>query len=95
MNIQNNSGRTALMIASSNRHEKIIEMLTEAGADINIKSNNQETAEMLRNKPHLSEISKEDMERIFEAFSDRNDERALQLIDSMKYINDIIVYSCL
>ena len=44
VNIQNNDGWTALMIASDDGHHQVVELLLKEGADVNIQNNNGWTA---------------------------------------------------
>ena len=43
-NIQNNDGRTALMVASRNGHQQVVELLLKEKADPNIQNNDGRTA---------------------------------------------------
>ena len=49
-NTQDNDGRTALMVASKNGHQQVVELLLNEKADLNIQNNDGMTALMLASK---------------------------------------------
>ncbi len=47
MNMQNNDGRSALIIASQNEHSDVVKVLMEKGSQVNMKDNDGWSALML------------------------------------------------
>ena len=47
INLQNSDGGTALMLAASNGHERVVELLLRHGAEINLQNSDGGTALML------------------------------------------------
>ncbi len=58
MNMQNNDGLSALMIASENGHSNVIKVLIEKGAQVNMQNNDGLSALMIASENGHSNVVK-------------------------------------